>query len=339
MLSWYQLHGRHDLPWQQPITPYRVWISEIMLQQTQVATVIPYFQAFMQRFPDIEQLASANLDEVLAHWSGLGYYARARNLHKAARQIINHHQGKLPMEVDSLLSLAGIGRSTAHAILSIAHQQPLAICDGNVKRVLARWSALEVTIDSTQGQQKLWSLAQQLQSHQQPGNYTQAIMDLGATLCTRTKPNCSQCPIQDDCQAYQSGLAVTQWPKRKAKKDKPIKKVHFYLPTRDDGRIWLQAPSAETGIWGGLYQPATHLPPSLLPEANIDLPEIRHQFTHFSLQISCSVIAIKEQDTSLFSKGIWYNPKELITIARPAVVDKLIHLWQQMQTKEGVHES
>ena len=190
LLRWFEEHGRHDLPWQANPTPYRVWVSEIMLQQTQVATAIPYFLRFMQRFPDVERLAAASVDDVLALWSGLGYYARGRNLHRAAGLIVETHGGELPLSVAALQSLPGIGRSTAGAILALAGNQPVPILDGNVKRVLARYHGIEGWPGERRVESELWRLAEQHVPRRSPSRYTQAIMDLGATICTRGRPRC-----------------------------------------------------------------------------------------------------------------------------------------------------
>jgi len=326
-LAWYAVHGRHDLPWQHPAIPYRVWVSEVMLQQTQVVTVIPYFERFMQSFATVEDLANATVDEVLAHWSGLGYYARGRNLHKAAQLIMQHYSGVFPDKVDDLIALPGIGLSTAHAILSLAYQQPLAICDGNVRRVLSRWSALDLPIEDKIAVEKLWQLAQSLQSQMMAGAYTQAIMDLGATLCTRTKPRCDICPVASDCQARLSGQGVTAWPIRKKKLEKPERECVMFILMRDNGDVWLASPAKQTGLWGGLYQLPQVLPTDLSDLLAERLPKIKHIFTHFTLSITSCVINVTNVDSAAFTaNGVWYNrEKNDLSIARPAVVDKLIY--------------
>ncbi|MGD1984639.1 MAG: A/G-specific adenine glycosylase, partial [Chromatiaceae bacterium] len=205
ILAWFAQHGRKDLPWQRPTDPYRVWVSEIMLQQTQVGTVVPYFERFMHRFPTLSDLADATLDEVLHHWSGLGYYARARNLHAAARQVMVEHDGRLPTEIDRLQALPGIGRSTAGAVLSLACGQRQVILDGNVKRVLARHHAVDGWPGRTAVAKRLWSIAERLTPVQRVAEYNQAMMDLGATLCTRRRPSCDRCPVNDDCVARRQG--------------------------------------------------------------------------------------------------------------------------------------
>lgn len=330
LLAWFDQYGRHDLPWQHPATPYRVWVSEVMLQQTQVVTVIPYFERFMAQFPGVEALASASSDQVLALWSGLGYYARGRNLHKASQVIVRDFAGQLPSTAEALMSLPGIGQSTAHAILSLAYQQPTAICDGNVKRVLARWLALPLPIESKPAQQRLWQVADELQSRARPGAYTQAIMDLGATLCTRTKPQCGACPLASDCAARLSDQPVTTWPIRQAKPSKTQHEVNVYLYIDEVGAVWLEAPQQQSGIWGGLYQ----LPQSPLMGQTASftrLTPIKHVFTHQVWQITPYVVVMTQQahEQPLSDNGLWYNPNDKKqSVARPAVVDKLLKHWQ-----------
>ena len=205
LLGWFDVHGRKDLPWQQDPTPYRVWVSEIMLQQTQVRTVIPYYQRFMQAFPDLRALAAAPLDQVLHHWSGLGYYARARNLHRAAQRIRDDHAGRFPEDIEVVMGLPGIGRSTAGAILSLACGQRHAILDGNVKRVLARFHAVEGWPGKTAVLEQLWALAEAATPQRDVAAYNQAMMDLGATLCRRGTPECVRCPLRTDCRACRQG--------------------------------------------------------------------------------------------------------------------------------------
>lgn len=303
-----------------------------MLQQTQVATVIPYFERFMQSFTDVHALASAPVEAVLAHWSGLGYYARGRNLHKAAQLIVSQFYGQLPDNAEDLCRLPGIGLSTAHAILSLAYQQPKAICDGNVKRVLARWLALDMPIESTQAQQQLWHKAQQLQSQRRPGDYTQAIMDLGANVCTRHHPQCEHCPIAQDCAAYASHYSVTHWPKRRPKPSKPVINVDMFLYIHAQHGVWLVEPSAQTGIWAGLYQ-LPQKPLTILPEFK-QLPVVKHVFTHQTWFITPRAILIDNHDASayFYEKGLWYNPSDSsASLARPAIVDKLWQHWLSIQ--------
>jgi len=230
VLNWFDQQGRKDLPWQQDINPYRVWVSEIMLQQTQVKTVIPYYQRFMQSFPTVEALAKATQDDVLKHWSGLGYYARGRNLHKSAQMVCNEFSGAFPVTLDEMQSLPGIGRSTAAAILSIAHNQQQAILDGNVKRVIARVFAVSGWPGQSAVLKKFWMLAEKLVPDSRNADYTQAMMDLGATVCTRTKPACENCPLSADCLAFKQGN-IADYPGKKPKKALPKKQaIMLMLP-------------------------------------------------------------------------------------------------------------
>ncbi len=228
LLTWYEKHGRHDLPWQRDATPYHVWVSEIMLQQTQVATVIPYYERFVERFPDVRSLADAAIDEVLHHWSGLGYYARARNLHKAARTVCDEFGGQFPPVLEELESLPGVGRSTAGAILSSALGGRAPILDGNVKRVLARYHAIGGWPGRSAVMKTLWEHAEAHTPHERVAEYTQAIMDLGATLCTRSRPACDDCPQRSDCQARALGRQA-DFPGRKPTREKPTRTTCFVI--------------------------------------------------------------------------------------------------------------
>ena len=292
VLAWFDTHGRHDLPWQQDIGPYRVWVSEIMLQQTQVQTVIPYFERFMASFPDVVTLADAPRDAVLAHWSGLGYYARARNLHRAAVEVRDRFGGVFPLAFDDVVALPGIGRSTAGAILAIAAGQRHAILDGNVKRVLARHRAVAGWPGKAAVANTLWSLAEQYTPLARVADYTQAIMDLGATVCTRSRPGCDACPVATDCRALAAG-EVADYPARKPRREKPLRQTTMVLASVDNAVLLERRP--EAGIWGGLWS---------LPEvddgdvdewvaARLALPvassedwaPLRHSFSHYDLDI------------------------------------------------------
>jgi A/G-specific adenine glycosylase len=293
LLAWFDQYGRHDLPWQQQITPYRVWVSEIMLQQTQVKTVIPYYLKFMQRFPTVVDLAQASQDEVLSHWAGLGYYARGRNLHKAAQQIAQQYQGVFPSNFDEIVALPGIGRSTAGAILSISLNQRFAILDGNVKRVLSRYYAIEGWPGQKAIENDLWDLAESLTPKQRFNDYTQAIMDLGATLCTRSKPQCGKCPVKTDCQAF-SQNRVVEFPYKKPKKIKPIKQAWLLIKENQQAEIYLQQ-RPQKGIWGGLWslpefesiQACEKFLQSHGSDAKslIEWDTFRHTFSHYHLDI------------------------------------------------------
>ncbi len=251
LLRWFDRHGRRDLPWQQEITPYRVWLSEVMLQQTQVATVIPYFQRFTAAFPDVVALAAAPLDEVLHLWTGLGYYARCRNLHKTAGIIASDYEGRFPDNIAALQQLPGIGRSTAGAISAIAFGTPAPILDGNVKRVLARHGAIEGYPGTSDVAKTLWQLADNYTPHLRCGDYTQAIMDLGATLCTRSAPQCTRCPLNADCRACQLG-DPQRFPGKKPRKKIPIKTTLFLILENAANEVLLQQRPAQ-GLWGGLW--------------------------------------------------------------------------------------
>lgn len=295
LLDWFDRHGRHDLPWQRPRTPYRVWISEIMLQQTQVATVIPYFERFVARFPDCAALADAPLDEVLHHWSGLGYYARARHLHAAARHIVATHGGDLPATLAEVEALPGIGRSTAGAILALGREARHPILDGNVKRVLCRHFAIDGWPDAPAVLKQLWVLADSLTPSARVADYTQAIMDLGATVCTRSVPRCAECPVAASCEARARGLTA-RLPAPRPPRVLPERHSHFLLLEDPDGNFLLARRPAR-GIWGGLWGF-----PEIAPEddaaawcrrhgldvlqAPTRLPTVTHTFTHFRLHIA-----------------------------------------------------
>lgn len=320
LLRWHADHGRHDLPWQHPRDPYRVWLSEIMLQQTQVATVIPYFLRFSERFSDIRALAAADLDEVLSLWSGLGYYARARNLHACAQAVVDRHDGQFPEDAEELVALPGIGRSTAHAILAQAYGQPRAILDANVKRVLARHAGIAGWPGKAPIQKQLWDLAEQRMPQNQAADYTQAIMDLGATCCRARKPQCSQCPVSDDCVAL-AGDRVDQLPTPKPRKAKP-QRVQYLALELDADRIRLSR-RPPIGIWGGLWCP--ELAETPWPPADAGTPErpsISHSFTHFDLELRPQEItrsaAIADQDAR------WFTLDEALELGLPAPIRRLI---------------
>ena len=257
ILAWFTDNGRHNLPWQQHQTdnpnPYIVWLSEVMLQQTQVTTVIPYFQRFISSFPSVQDLADAEWDTVAEHWAGLGYYARARNLHKGAKQIVEiiNNTGDFPQSVDDWEGISGVGRSTAGAIVAMGLHGYGVICDGNVKRVLTRWAGIDGDITKSATNKQLWVLAERLTPAGQSGEFAQAMMDMGATLCTRTKPACLLCPLQSDCIAHQQGRE-TAYPVKAKKQPKPSKYSQVLLIRNQQGQLlWLQRP--ESGIWGGLW--------------------------------------------------------------------------------------
>ena len=334
IIQWFDQHGRTDLPWQQNPTSYRVWVSEIMLQQTQVNTVIPYYARFMQRFPDVASLAAAPLDDVLHHWSGLGYYARARNLHRTAGIIVSEG-GQFPSTLVSMQALPGIGRSTAGAILSLAQGQPMAILDGNVKRVLARHQAIAGWPGQAQVLRQLWDVAEANTPSEHTAVYNQAMMDLGATLCTRSNPACDRCPVASSCRAYASGDWST-YPGKKPAKSIPVRTVQMLILRDLEGQILLEKRPPQ-GIWGGLWSlpeiPTGHDPEQWclaqglgLPTWQRDLSMRRHTFSHFHLDISpreyCAEYGIHqvlEADTY-----VWYNPHQPESFGFAAPVSRLI---------------
>ena len=251
LIAWHEHHGRHDLPWQQRRTAYRVWVSEIMLQQTQVATVIPYYERFMLRFPDVGTLAAAPVDEVLHLWSGLGYYARARNLHRAAVCITQEHAGCFPRDFDAVARLPGIGRSTAGAILALSLGERFPILDGNVRRVLSRHFGVEGSPSDRAIQQKLWELSDDCTPTKHVDTYTQAVMDLGATVCVRRNPSCAACPVAATCVAHRSGRQH-ELPAPKPARTRRLRQVFMLAAVREDGGVLLER-RPESGIWGGLW--------------------------------------------------------------------------------------
>ncbi|TKS53627.1 A/G-specific adenine glycosylase [Luteimonas yindakuii] len=293
LLAWFDRSGRHDLPWQHPRTPYRVWLSEIMLQQTQVAVVVPYFERFVAALPDVRALAAAPQDAVLALWSGLGYYARARNLHAAARICVEFHDGDLPRDFDALVALPGIGRSTAGAILSQAWGDRFPILDGNVKRVLARWHGVAGWPGQPAVERVLWEHAAMHLPGARMADYTQAQMDLGATVCVRHAPHCLLCPVADGCIARREGRTA-ELPTPRPGKALPERQTHMVVLEDGDGRILLQR-RPPTGIWAALWSlpeatdaeaaealAASH---ARLPDDGEALPGVPHGFSHYRLLI------------------------------------------------------
>jgi A/G-specific adenine glycosylase len=334
LIDWHQRHGRHDLPWQHRKTPYRVWVSEIMLQQTQVATVIGYYERFMRRFPQVETLAAALIDEVLHMWAGLGYYSRARNLHRAAQIIVSEHKGEFPAEVDALAQLPGIGRSTAAAIVSIAFDRQATILDGNVKRVLARYFAISGPPNERPVERQLWQRAEACTPPQQVAAYSQAIMDFGATQCTRRDPLCMHCPLQAGCQAFASGR-VDELPTPRRRPDRPTRQVVMLLAVNGQGDVLLQRRPAR-GIWGGLWslpefsdaQGATHFCKSELrmqPSHTQQMKRVRHAFTHFDLEITPLKVTLRGSSRGAVGEdALWYNARDPERIGLPAPVATLL---------------
>jgi A/G-specific adenine glycosylase len=337
LLAWFAAHGRHDLPWQQPRTAYRVWVSEIMLQQTQVATVIPFFERFVDRFPDARALAEATLDEVLHLWSGLGYYARARNLHRAAQQLRGAPGGELPAGLDALVALPGIGRSTAGAILALARDERHPILDGNVKRVLARWAGVDGFPGDARVAARLWALSEAVTPSSRVAEFVQAIMDLGATLCTRARPACARCPLHADCVARRTGR-VALLPTVRPRRARPTRRVFWLVLRRGDEVLLERRPP--TGIWGGLWgfpeYPSRVLAEQALPraagrEANDPrvsvAPVIEHAFTHFDLRITPLLAEYPGAgDPRVRDAGkTWYNSRAPARLGLAAPVAELLN--------------
>lgn len=334
MLKWFDQHGRKDLPWQENKTPYRVWVSEIMLQQTQVKTVIPYYLKFMQHFPDVNTLAKAPQDNVLHLWTGLGYYARARNLHKAAQLITTEYSGEFPDSNKALQSLPGIGRSTAGAILSFARAQHHAILDGNVKRILCRYYRVQGWSGHSKTQKTLWSLAEKATPQKRCDDFNQAMMDLGSSLCSRTKPQCQHCPLNNDCEAYLH-QELSEYPHSKPKKEMPVKSAYLLMLTTSKGEILLEK-RPDQGIWGSLWsfpqcQTSSEIEQWLDKHHYVSAkkivfsPEFRHTFSHFHLQITPVRIQVevpyKIMDDNNF---IWFNRKKPLKLGMPTPISKLI---------------
>ena len=341
VVAWQQAHGRHTLPWQNTRDPYRIWLSEIMLQQTQVSAVLGYYARFLDRFPTLSTLAEADVGEVMAQWSGLGYYTRARNLHRCAQRVMTEHGGVFPGCPQRLADLPGIGRSTAAAIAAFSYGVRAAILDGNVKRVFARVFGIPVWPGEKAVEQRLWRHAEALLPDTGIGSYTQGLMDLGATLCTRTKPACARCPLRERCVAHATGQ-TGQLPVRKPKKTIPDKHATM-LVIVDRGQVLLERRAA-TGIWGGLlslpeldgHTPFEHARPA--PDApgqaaaqfgrvgrSAPLAPVIHVFTHYRLHIAPVHITLEQRDERNMS-GVhqWWNLSDLASCALPAPVRKLL---------------
>lgn len=354
VVTWYHQQGRKHLPWQQNKTPYSVWVSEIMLQQTQVTTVIPYYQRFMASFPTIKALANADEDNVLHHWTGLGYYARARNLHKAAKAIESEHNGIFPEDIAQVIALPGIGRSTAGAILSLSLNQHHPILDGNVKRVLARSYLVEGYNGLAKFDKALWLVSETLTPAIDTGFYTQAMMDLGATVCTRSKPQCDICPVKTSCLALASSRQA-EFPQKKPKKKIPERKTIMVIPrissATNEQVLMEKRPPA--GIWGGLWcfyevNDKNEIPPLLASlglnsvtahNSQQELTTFRHTFSHFHLDISPIIIdcvkieaneisQLNSQEVSEPRKQKWYDLHSKANVGLAASTKKLIDLLQ-----------
>ena len=337
LIAWQKIHGRHDLPWQtktgQTPDPYAIWVSEIMLQQTQVGAVIGYYSKFMQRFPNIPSLANATQDEVLQYWSGLGYYSRARNLHNAAMTIMDEHHGIFPRDFDAIQSLSGIGRSTAAAIASFAFNQVQTILDGNVKRVLARHFLIEGWTSGPKVESALWQLAESLLPNEDMVAYTQGLMDLGATICTRSKPKCDSCPLKTSCKAL-AFQRINELPTPKPRKTIPEKHSTMLILRHGDEVLLEKRPTS--GIWGGLWsfpelENSLDIENSVLQrfgitaKTDILLPKLTHTFTHFRLQISPQTLNVVKRAPQVNQPTlIWISISDAVGAAIPTPIRKIL---------------
>lgn len=330
LLTWFDQFGRHDLPWQVANDPYKVWVSEIMLQQTQVKTVLRYFDPFITRFPTVAALAQASWDDVAPYWAGLGYYARARNLHKAAQIVAQ--QGYFPENLAEWMQLPGIGRSTAGALMSLGLRQYGVIMDGNVKRVLARFFAIEDDLSIKKHENEMWLLAEKLCPQQRNHDYTQAIMDLGATVCTPKKPLCLYCPMQQHCQAHQQGLE-TELPFKKTKKPVPIRQAQVLILQNEEQQwLWQQRP--HLGLWGGLwslpiFEQAAEFD-HFCQENQLNVQayrKISHHFTHFTWQLDAFLVQVNQQQAEQFAAiftATWLQKEHVLQRGLPTAMKKLL---------------
>lgn len=336
VLAWFDVHGRKDLPWQHPRTPYTVWLSEVMLQQTQVRTVIPYFEAFLLRFPDVHSLAAAPVDDVLHLWSGLGYYSRGRNLHQAAQHVVERFAGEFPADVAALVTLPGIGRSTAGAIAAMGFGVRASILDGNVKRVLARHHGVEGYTAESAVQKVLWAYAEEHTPDSRVADYTQAIMDLGATVCTRRSAACANCPVQSSCIALRDNL-VNTLPTAKPRRSLPSRDRNFWLIQRDDGSCLLER-RPTSGLWGGLWSPPERDTDRSIEQLGHELSlglrvsplpapqRFTHTFTHLQMNvIPLRVSADRHDSVADRDDLIWYRPGLNQSIGLSAVATRLLN--------------
>ncbi len=338
LIAWQARAGRQHLPWQAERTPYRVWVSEIMLQQTQVATVTPYYQRFMARFPDVRALAEASVDEVLHLWSGLGYYARARHLHRAARLIRDEFAGEFPRSFAAVAALPGIGRSTAGAILALSAGQRFAILDGNARRVLSRYFGVAAPAGERATLERLWALAERCTPHTQLAGYTQAIMDLGATVCVRRAPRCGECPLRGECVARKTQRQHELPASRKARA-RPTRQAVMVVAMSAAGSVLLERRPA-SGVWGGLWSLPqfesvdaartfiSQLPRGVTPPAHSEprsLEPVEHAFTHFNLVIRPLLVRCADE-LAVMEEGstLWYNLKVPARVGLPAPIRTLL---------------
>ncbi len=343
IISWQKKHGRHGLPWQNTRDAYRIWLSEIMLQQTQVGTVIPYYERFLNSFPTINALAAATDDQVMQHWAGLGYYARARNLHRAAKQVVERHSGIFPNAFEDIHALPGVGRSTAAAISAFAFGERCAILDGNVKRVFARHFGVEGDVKSKAVEDQLWAKAEavlpkndgKLGAETSIESYTQGLMDLGATLCVRAKPACLLCPVAASCVALESGR-IEALPGKSIKREVPHKQTRM-LVLIDRGEVLLEK-RPPTGIWGGLWSlpeismaddasENTHSRFGFKSRVVREMDMVSHGFTHYSLSIYPLELAIAKRPIAVMEPGtMWVNLEDAPSAAVPAPVKRILKL-------------
>ena len=338
IVAWQKSHGRNSLPWQNTRDPYRVWLSEIMLQQTQVATVLDYYARFLKRFPEIADLAAAEPDDVLALWSGLGYYSRARNLHRCAKDVVALHGGQFPQSAQLLQTLPGIGPSTAAAIASLCFAERVAILDGNVKRVLTRALAFSSDLASSKNEKQLWAIASSLLPEknlaQTMPRYTQGVMDLGATICTSRKPQCLICPVQGICQGFAQG-EPEKYPIKTKKLKRSVEHLSLLWAQKPDGSVWLER-RPESGIWGGLYcLPVFEDQKALLaflPARNRSrtqlLPSFKHVLTHKDMHLSPIIAGFFDDQkmplTDSLVSGNWFLPDAQMALGLPAPIRKLL---------------
>jgi len=341
VLDWYQLYGRKTLPWQLEKTPYTVWLSEVMLQQTQVATVIPYFNRFIARFPNVGDLAAAPLDEVLHLWTGLGYYARARNLHKAAKTVVEKHGGVFPQTFEEVADLPGVGRSTAGAVLSLSLGKHFPILDGNVKRVLARCYAIDGWPGKKDVEKRLWQISERVTPAEGVSQFNQAMMDLGALVCTRSKPKCEICPLNSGCIATAHG-SWSKYPGKKPKQTLP-ERTGWLLLMQQGQDVWLEQ-RPPVGLWGGLYCFPQYATEAELRQAlrlhGIDdgrlqqMVAFRHTFSHFHLDIVPMWLELPSPRAAMDeSPGLWYNLAQPPSVGLAAPVERLLQQLRQPQQR------
>jgi A/G-specific adenine glycosylase len=337
IIRWQRTHGRHDLPWQGTRDPYRIWLSEVMLQQTQVATVIPYYRRFVGRFPDVDTLAAAAIDDVLAAWSGLGYYSRARNLHRCAVTVVADHGGRFPPSAAELARLPGIGRSTAAAIAAFAFGEQAAILDGNVKRVLARHFGVAGYPGAAPVERALWSVAEGQLPVDDIAAYTQGLMDLGSTLCARGQPRCTECPVAIGCIARREGR-TGELPSPRPARRRPLRTATLALIAGASGAVLLERRAA-TGIWGGLLSPPEFAPDIADDELTREIEQryalrvrvvggmepVRHEFSHFSLVMQPRLLSVVGATAVAEAAGLeWLDAEAITDAALPAPIRRIL---------------